>query len=475
MQYQGWVRSLPPHDALHAIYTHGDVLARCAAAAPAAQRQLVQAQLRALLGAALQHAGGRYLTPYAFVRAMKKGGVPAPLRADLQAVRLLTVHGAKGLEADCVLLLDCDAPAQKAESMGVLIDWPGAQAAPRRLVFLAKESEPPPSAEETLAAELQARLREERNKLYVAMTRARRCLVLSATQTSRSASDSWWRQIGAAAAGLLEDVAPEALHAPAAASASVTPASDAAASATAVSATAAAPDGAQHQDTAAEQASPEAPAGTAEKQTFVLPELPAFAQAEFACGAVGAGAVPSPVSSVVLDPPQGPDSTAAHDPAARLGNAMHELLEQAGVASALQLQTWRRAGWPAARLALLAQTHGLSLAAATQAAALAQRILAGDGAWAWEPDCIAQAANEVPLHYQGQSLRLDRLVHRHSPAELAGWWVLDYKSAAAPEQQSDLLSQLQRYREAVKALVVQTGDVSVYAAFLSGDGRVVVV
>ncbi|WP_246072641.1 UvrD-helicase domain-containing protein [Extensimonas perlucida] len=480
MQYQGWVRSLPPHDALHAIYTHGDVLARFAAAAPAAQRQLVQAQLRALLGAALQHAGGRYLTPYAFVRAMKKGGVPAPLRADLQAVRLLTVHGAKGLEADCVLLLDCDAPAQKAESMGVLIDWPGAQAAPRRLVFLAKESEPPPSAEETLAAELQARLREERNKLYVAMTRARRCLVLSATQTSRSASDSWWKQIGAAAAGLLEDVAPEALHAPAAASASVAPASDAAVSATAVSATAvsataAAPDSAQHQDTAAEQASPEAPAGTAESQTFVLPELPAFAQAESAYGTMGAGAVPSPVSSVVLDPPQGPDSTAANDPAARLGNAMHELLEQAGVASALQLQTWRRAGWPAVRLALLAQTHGLSLAAATQAAALAQRILAGGGAWAWEPDGIAQAANEVPLHYQGQSLRLDRLVYRHSPAELAGWWVLDYKSAAAPEQQADLLSQLKHYREAVKALVAPAGDVSVYAAFLSGDGRVVVV
>ncbi|TXD15421.1 UvrD-helicase domain-containing protein [Extensimonas vulgaris] len=479
MQYQGWVRSLPPHDALHAIYTHGDVLARFAAAAPAAQRQLVQAQLRALLGAALQHAGGRYLTPYAFVRAMKKGGVPAPLRADLQAVRLLTVHGAKGLEADCVLLLDCDAPAQKAESMGVLIDWPGAQAAPRRLVFLAKESEPPPSAEETLAAELQARLREERNKLYVAMTRARRCLVLSATQTSRSAADSWWQQIGAAAGGLLEDVALEAAHAPAAASPAIASSSVAPVSVAPVSAATATPDDAQRQSAAARQAASEMPLpGAAASQTFVLPELPVFVQAEparVAAGAAGAGAVSGPASSAARDPPQGPDSTAAHDPAARLGNAMHELLEQAGVASALQLQTWRRAGWPATRLALLAQTHGLSLATATQAAALAQRILAGDGAWAWEPDCIAQAANEVPLHYQGQSLRLDRLVHRHSPAELAGWWVLDYKSAAAPEQQADLLSQLKHYREAVKALVAPAGDVSVYTAFLSGDGRVVVV
>ena len=31
IQYQGWVQRLPPHDALHAIYEHGDVLARFAA------------------------------------------------------------------------------------------------------------------------------------------------------------------------------------------------------------------------------------------------------------------------------------------------------------------------------------------------------------------------------------------------------------------------------------------------------------
>ena len=49
-------------------------------------------------------AGGRYLTPYAFVRAMRRAGPRAPLRVDAQAVRLLTIHGAKGLEADAVLL-----------------------------------------------------------------------------------------------------------------------------------------------------------------------------------------------------------------------------------------------------------------------------------------------------------------------------------------------------------------------------------
>lgn len=69
----------------------------------------------------------------------------APGRADAQAIRLLTVHGAKGLEADCVLLLDTDTRPQKAETMGVLVDWPGEQPAPSAFIFLASESNPPPA------------------------------------------------------------------------------------------------------------------------------------------------------------------------------------------------------------------------------------------------------------------------------------------------------------------------------------------
>src|SRR6218665_253057 len=162
-QYKAWVDAWPPHDALHAIYQHADVLARFAAAAPAAQRQAVQAQLRALLSAALQYDGGRYLTPYAFVRALKRGGLRAPGRVDAQAIRLLTVHGAKGLEAHCVLLLDTDTRPPKAETMGVLLDWPGERVVPASFIFLASEPQPPPSAEAALAAEQQARQREEMN------------------------------------------------------------------------------------------------------------------------------------------------------------------------------------------------------------------------------------------------------------------------------------------------------------------------
>ncbi|WP_087744895.1 MULTISPECIES: UvrD-helicase domain-containing protein [unclassified Acidovorax] len=418
-QYKAWVDALPPHDALHAIYQHGDVLARFAAAAPAAQRMAVQANLRALLSAALQHDGGRYLTPYAFVRAMKKGGVRAPGRVDAQAIRLLTVHGAKGLEARCVLLLDTDTRPQKAETMGVLVDWPGEKTEPAGFVFLASESSPPPSAETALAAEQQARQREELNMLYVAMTRAKHCLALSSVLPSVSAPGSWWNRL----APLLAD--------------------------------------AQGLDEAVE-ADGKGVAATTDgvHDPFTLAELPALpAEWRAMTPAVQEGADSAD--------PQASLST----PASRLGEAMHQLLEQAGVAGA-PLADLRAQGWPAARVARLAQDFDITVGAARMAAQTAQRILAGEGAWAWDATVVDTTINEAPLRHQGQSLRIDRLVHCHQPPERAGWWVLDYKSAAEPERQPALIAQLQRYRAAVQG---QAPGERVRAAFLTGDGRMVLV
>jgi ATP-dependent helicase/nuclease subunit A len=63
-QWQQWLATLPPHDALHAIYQDGDVVARFLAATPANRRAAVLANLNALLGAALNVDGGRFVTAY---------------------------------------------------------------------------------------------------------------------------------------------------------------------------------------------------------------------------------------------------------------------------------------------------------------------------------------------------------------------------------------------------------------------------
>ncbi len=396
--YRQWVAQLPPHDALQAIYAHRDVLARYAAAAPAVQRASALAHLRALLAAALDEAGGRYLTPYAFVRAMKQGGPRAPMRVDAAAVRLLTIHGAKGLEAHAVLLLDTDTGPKALENMGALVDWPGEDAVPRHFVFLASEKDCPPSAAALLKSELAARQREELNILYVAITRAKHCLALSCVQAKADghAPDSWWSR-------LLPDL--QAIQEPAA---------------------------------QAGDADADAAAG-AEITLTVLPDYVA----------------PQPV-------PLGPLPIST--PQSRQGEAMHQLLEQAGHPAALDSC--------AARLARLARDFDIPLDAAARAAVMARSILGGEGAWAWDETHVEHALNEVPLTWQGQGLRLDRLVRLRQPRQGARWWVLDYKSAPEPERQQQLLAQMRRYREALCALL--PGE-AVQAAFLTGEGRLVLV
>ncbi|MFI5446219.1 UvrD-helicase domain-containing protein [Polaromonas sp. UC242_47] len=386
MRYKGWLDRLPPHDALQAIYHHGDVLARFAAAAPAAQRASVLANLRALLAVALQLDGGRYATPYAFVRALKAGGLQAPATVSSEAVRLLTIHGAKGLEAEAVLLLDTDTLERNADSMGVLVDWPGEAVAPHKFVFLVSESRPPACALEALAAEQTARRREELNALYVALTRARCTLMMSSITPHRETTHSWWQRL----VGLVDEVpAPP----------------------------------------------PQELAGDLAQALDHLPELP--------------------VAPVL--PVQAATDTKADDDtlSARLGKAMHRLLEWGGSSEA--------------RVRAVMREFRLSPAQGQTAAERAQRILSGAGAWAWDGEVIAWQGNEVELFYEGETWRLDRLVQRKDAGHEGHWWVLDYKSNAAPQELPELVGKMQTYRAAVQALYAGQ---TVKAAFLTPQGAV---
>jgi ATP-dependent helicase/nuclease subunit A len=197
-KWQRWLVTLPPHDAIDAIFHDGDVLAKFGAAVPAAMRQSALANLRGLMSASLEIEGARFATPYALVRALRAGGVRAPSVAAPDAVQLLTVHGAKGLEADTVLMLDCDAAPPRAQTMGVLVEWKGSDSAPTRFVFLASEKTPPACAASLLEEEQRARHREELNGLYVATTRARERLVLSSVKPARANEGSWWARLESA-------------------------------------------------------------------------------------------------------------------------------------------------------------------------------------------------------------------------------------------------------------------------------------
>ena len=403
--WKGWIDKLPPHDALQAIYGDGDVLARFAIAAPVAQREAVLANLRALLGVSLQLGGGRYATPYALVRALKAGGVQAPAAVVENAVRLFTIHGAKGLEAHTVLLLDTDTAPRKADTMGVLVDWPGESAAPRKFVFLASESHPPACAVETLAVETAERQREELNALYVALTRARHTLAISSIAPYRESGQSWWVRLSGLARDAQDDACGDApLHGVAGG------ATD----------SAVAPNAARASGMA----------------VFYLKELP-----------------PAPANVTQKTIKNEASAVAADSASARRGQAMHRLLE------------WGNAG--AANIHAAMREFDLTPGQGSEAADMARRILHGEGAWAWDTALVCWQGNEVELNCDGETQRLDRLVQRSDTGE---WWVLDYKSPHAPQDDPALVKQLQHYRATVRAVYPVA---IVRAAFLTAAGRLV--
>ncbi len=121
---------LPVHDLLDRIYHEGDVRRRYATVAPAALHAQIQANLDAFIELALAIDAGRYPSLPRFIdelTSLKRGAgdeAPDEGAADHgEAVRVMTIHGAKGLEAEIVVLADAHARVAP-EGEGVLVVWP---------------------------------------------------------------------------------------------------------------------------------------------------------------------------------------------------------------------------------------------------------------------------------------------------------------------------------------------------------------
>ena len=157
-------------------------------------------------------------------------------------------------------------------------------------------------------------------------------------------------------------------------------------------------------------------------------------------------------------PAEAEDEVGENTPTARLGQAMHRLLEW-WVAGG--------AGWSAAQRLSVQREFALGPEQINEAAAMAQRILTGDGAWAWDRTVVDWQGNEVVIHHADETLRLDRLVHRRDTGE---WWVLDHKSEWRPELKPGLQDKMNNYRAAVQAAYPQA---VVRAAYLTAQGKLV--
>jgi ATP-dependent helicase/nuclease subunit A len=196
---------LPVHDLLDRIYQEGDVRLKYAAVCQDLDRPQVLANLDAFLEVALNQDGGQYPSLSRFIQEMNikrrgdddetpdEGDVDAASDDNLaevdgesemseedrhKRVRLMTIHGAKGLESPFVIILDANNTDTNVDYSGVLIDWSPQEESPSHLSLFTSKTLTSPRAEIN-EAEKQIGEKENWNLLYVAMTRARQGLWIS--------------------------------------------------------------------------------------------------------------------------------------------------------------------------------------------------------------------------------------------------------------------------------------------------------
>ncbi|MGE5321050.1 MAG: UvrD-helicase domain-containing protein, partial [Hyphomicrobiaceae bacterium] len=196
--------TLPVHDLLDRVYFEGNLEARYAAAVPEAMRPQVAANLRAFMQLALTQDAGRYPTLAGFIRELASlidDADAAPgegLAADGEdAVRLLTIHGAKGLEAPIVWLLG-GSDHQKGASYGVLAPWPPEAARPVHFSLFGRHDAHGAGRQPWFEEETALAQRESDNLLYVALTRAEQALIVSGD----AAKNAWLQRVDAAWQGM---------------------------------------------------------------------------------------------------------------------------------------------------------------------------------------------------------------------------------------------------------------------------------
>lgn len=211
---------LPVHDLLDRILHEGDVVARYASSVSPLIRGQVLGNIEAFTELALNLDAGRYPSLPKFIHALsrlqKASDSDAPDEADVNAatdaVRILTIHSAKGLEASVVVLLDANHSDAMREDHGVLCEWPQDADGPVHFSVFGKQSERGAARDRLFDEEEQLKMQEDWNLLYVAATRAKSLLIVSGVADASVAAVNgvaegrWYSRIEGAEDIVLDDV-----------------------------------------------------------------------------------------------------------------------------------------------------------------------------------------------------------------------------------------------------------------------------
>ena len=201
-RWQQLTEHLPVHDALDKIFSEGNIINRYIAANKLENKQRVASNCQRFLELSLEIDSGRYPSITRFLQRLNhlqsySANPPEePLAQSSESrVRLMTIHGSKGLESPVVFLADCNSTASNKNAYASLVRWPADKSQPANFLLQLSKDNTDGITQQLQQEKLDEQKREELNLLYVALTRAREQLYISGIASNRSQDNSWYQII----------------------------------------------------------------------------------------------------------------------------------------------------------------------------------------------------------------------------------------------------------------------------------------
>ena len=201
-RWQQLAEQFPVHDCLDKIFSEGNIIERYMAANRPENKQKVASNCLRFLELSLETDSGRYpgitrfLQQLTHLKNYSESPPEEPLsKSNESRVRLMTIHGSKGLEAPIVFLADCNSSPANKNAYATLIRWPAEKSRPTNFQLQLSKDNTDQITHKLQQEKLNEQKREELNLLYVALTRAREQLYISGIASSRKQGGSWYQII----------------------------------------------------------------------------------------------------------------------------------------------------------------------------------------------------------------------------------------------------------------------------------------
>ncbi len=192
---------LPIHDLLDMLFHEANIIQQYESQVPTHVKSRVRANLNQFLSLALEIESGRYPSLGRFIGKLKhmlQNKDSPDETGDTShegAIRILTIHASKGLEAPVVFLADAaDVKKSSKNSYQALIQWPENKKNPTDFLLCPNKDKQPTYVKKLLEINNEKTNTEDANLLYVALTRARQALYISGCGSEKPAS-SWYHLI----------------------------------------------------------------------------------------------------------------------------------------------------------------------------------------------------------------------------------------------------------------------------------------